>query len=277
MKKAKQHNILRGGFINVCGILMTFSYFWNKPQTLLFHCGKIFFVMCLWDGLSTIENWDSLDLELNIKIRPFEITGLDTNRWAERIGSISNMRTTTYTIHKEPVGLIRLKDFKNVHFLCFVAQNRGKYDTLLQQRCKWGGKITTLLSYQAVTNPVIACHIPIIITTGKPLTPDLERQRERKADPAWSHHSRWICQICLLGLMEMLSGKYNDLCVHVWICVCLCVHAYPPPPPIHSSSCPASVWGKLSHFAATERQGRASFGLRPGSGNFGKSEEEKNK
>lgn len=32
-------------------------------------------------------------------------------------------------------------------------------------------KIIALLSYQAVINPMITCHVPIIITTGTPLTP----------------------------------------------------------------------------------------------------------
>ncbi len=59
--------------------------------------------------------------------------------------------------------------------------------------------------------------------------PDLERasESEGETDPAWSHHSRWICQICLLGLMEMLSGKCNDLCGIVCACVRVCLPLNP--------------------------------------------------
>lgn len=46
------------------------------------------------------------------------------------------------------------------------------------------GKIIALLSYQAVINPMITCHVPIIITPGTPPYPDLERVSEREADPA---------------------------------------------------------------------------------------------
>lgn len=81
------------------------------------------------------------------------------------------MWATTDTIHKEPVILIGLKDFKNFNCLFhFVAQNQANITC-----CSSGdvnvGKIIALLSYQAVTNPVITCHVPIIITTGTPLTP----------------------------------------------------------------------------------------------------------
>lgn len=140
---------------------------------------------------------------------------------ARKTGNIRNIKTTTYTIHKEPVivtGVLGVSTF-------FILLHKTRANmTCCSRRDANRGKITTLLRYQTVTNPMITCHIPIIVTTGKPLTPDLERQREGKADPAWSYHSRWICQICLLGLMEMLSGKCNDLCLCKCVCVCL-----PPP------------------------------------------------
>lgn len=31
-------------------------------------------------------------------------------------------------------------------------------------------KIIAMLSYEAVTKPMITCHVPIIVTTDKPLT-----------------------------------------------------------------------------------------------------------
>lgn len=65
-----------------------------------------------------------------------------------------------------------------------LLHKTGANMTCCSRRDANGGKITTLLRYQTVTNPMITCHIPIIVTTGKPPTPDLERQRERKADPA---------------------------------------------------------------------------------------------
>ncbi len=81
------------------------------------------------------------------------------------------MRATTDTIHKEPVILIGLKDFKNFNCLFhFIAQNQANM-TCCSRRDGNGGKIIALLSYRAVINPVITCHVPIIITTGTPLTP----------------------------------------------------------------------------------------------------------
>lgn len=62
-------------------------------------------------------------------------------------------------------------DLKNFNCLFhFIAQKQASMTC-----CSRGdvnvGKIIPLLSYQAVINPVITCHIPIIITTGTPLTP----------------------------------------------------------------------------------------------------------
>lgn len=100
---------------------------------------------------------------------------------ARKIGNIRNIKTTTYTIRKEPVivtGVLGVSTF------FILLHKTGANMTCCSRRDANGGKITTLLRYQTVTNPMITCHIPIIVTTGKPLTPDLERQRERKADPA---------------------------------------------------------------------------------------------
>lgn len=70
------------------------------------------------------------------------------------------------------------------------------------------GKIIGLLSSMSCPHHYYQRHTPY---------PDLERE----ADPAWSYRSRWIFQICLLGLMEMLSGKCNDLCGFVCVYVCV--------------------------------------------------------
>lgn len=108
---------------------------------------------------------------------------------------------------------------------------------------------------------MITGHLPITITPWHTPHPDLEIASGQKADPAWSRHSRWICQICLLGLMEMLSGKCNDLCGFVSVCLCVCVCPGPSLNPLFQLPC--VCLGELSHFAAVEKRDgvRASSNL----------------
>lgn len=86
--------------------------------------------------------------------------------------------------------------------------------------------------------------------------PDLEGEWEREMqiqhDPTIADgYVRYAC----LGLWRCLVVNVMT-CVGLCACVCECAY-----PSIHCSNYPGSVWGKLSHFAVTERQDRASYNL----------------